>query len=75
MNDVSKETAFDSLDRMEAKVNKRRDKLEALDELGNLSNGIDKDMSKYDNPVPSVSLDALKAEVFGKEEKPEDKTE
>jgi hypothetical protein len=33
-------------------------------------------MSKYDNPVPSVSLDALKAEVFGKEEeKPEDKTE
>lgn len=68
MNNVSKETAFESLDRMESKVNKRRDKLDALNELGNLSNGIDKDMAKYDDLNSDISLNSLREEVFGEKE-------
>lgn len=62
---TAKNNVFESLDRMEEKVNSQKFKVESLRDLETESN-LDNKFSKYDSTVLTDNdLEALKSEVFG----------
>ena len=67
LSQSAKSNIYESLNRMEEKVNNSKRKIDALRELE--KDDMNSRFEKYDDKPSDVDLEALKSEVFGSESK------